>query len=371
MLTTSDVRVYEDVLAVPSNKCFDPKQFLFDKDLNKINECGCFYNSFSGRSNKFFYTQEIPEPKEIIDSGIFGGWIWPYFSHFMMDTLSRLWYQKFVSDEKTYFFNVSPDSNWEDLYSGQQCINDFGNVFGFDPTNFKTINQPTLFKKLIIPDNSLLKNLKPTNIWFSFVNSCNWTPSNKTIYSKVYITRLNVRKNTDACLFGESGFIRFLEKEGFYILDVDKHSVSDQWFIINNADVVVIPEGSAILWSLFCSGNKMVIISRRPKRLCYGISDITDFDFANIAGNFVNTSIIDHVVGFIDSIDYTWANRSIFLNWKRISFDLKEIGLVGSIYRYDNSIRVDVEEYNKRYPFSLDVRNYIEKCLKIIGYRDT
>ena len=33
----------------------------------------------------------------------------------------------------------------------------------------------------------------------------------------------------------------------------------------------------------------MVIISRRPNRLCYGVSDITDFDFANISSNFMNT----------------------------------------------------------------------------------
>jgi hypothetical protein len=168
MLMTSDVRVYENVLAIPSDKCFDPRQFLFDKDLNQISECGCFYNSFSGRSNKFLYTKEIPESKEIIDSGIFGGWICPYFSHFMMDTLSRLWYQEFVSGEKTYFFNVSPDSDWDGLYPGQKCINDFGNVFGFNPANFKTINQPTLFKKIGNTRSLITKKIKTNKYMAQF-----------------------------------------------------------------------------------------------------------------------------------------------------------------------------------------------------------
>lgn len=368
---TSDIRVFEDVLAIPSNRGFDPRQFLFDKDLKQIDGCGGYFNSFSGRLNNFVYTDKIPEPELIIDSGIFGGWTWPYFNHFMMDSLSRLWYQKHIDkNDKTYFFNVSASHNWHDVYPGQKCINDFGLVFGFNPANFETINKPTLFKKLTIPNHSLFDGLKPTKKWGEFINNCKWFPTESKKHSKVYIPRVNVRRNIDACLFGEVGFIEYLKKEGFYILDVFEHSVSDQWFIISNADVVVIPEGSTILWSLFCSDNKMVIISRRPKRLCYGISDITDFDFANIAGNFIETSIIDQVIGAVDSFNGSWANKSIFLNWNKISIGLKNMGLINKVYKTDGSVRNDVEEYNKIYPFSSDVRYQVEKYLRIMGCRE-
>jgi hypothetical protein len=370
MLMISDVRIFEDVLAIPSKNSFDSNSFILDKDFNIINECGSFYNSFSGRVNFFFDKKQLTEPNSIIDCGVFGGWIWPYFSHFMMDTLSRMWYQKFIQNEKTYFFSVDSSHGWKENYPHLKYINDFSFVFGFNPDKFETINKPTLFKKLIIPNQALLNNLEPTDIWKDFIKTCKWFPLNNKKYSKIYIPRFDMRDNYESFLFGEYSFTEFLEKEGFYVLDVKKHSVSDQWFIISNADVIVIPEGSAILWSLFCDNNKMVIISRRPNRLCYGVSDITDFDFANISSNFMNTVIIDQVVGVVDSLDNNWANISVFLNWNKISIELKKLGLVNNIYKCDFSIRKDVEEYNKVYPFSPDTRYRVEKYLRIMGCRD-
>lgn len=362
---TVKIRILKNVLAIPSKDGFNPPQFLCDINGSQIDGINNFCDSASGKFSVFRCMGTLPDVEETIDEGVFGGWIWPFFSHFMFDVLPRIWYQRYLSDEKTYFFDISSIADWYTTYPKQPPIIDLGKVFDADLSKFELIRKPTFFKKLCIPDPVLLPDLKPKEQWFDFLSQCKWFPTSDNIYKKVYIPRVNIRGTEDfsACFFGEPGFIEYLKSEGFYILDVFSHSVSDQWFIIRNADVVLIPEGSGILWSLFCEKTKMIIISRRPERLCKGIADITTEIFGNIAKSYVDVSIIDHVIGFIDSRDCFWSNKSVFVDWKKISIDLKILGLVSKSYNENESIKEDIERFKKIYPFSSETEYQVEKNL--------
>lgn len=376
-MTISDVRVFENVLAFPRPVWFNPEQFLFDSNGKQIDDIDCYF--YCTNKNKKQPTGQCPniKPEVIIEEGVFGGWTLADFSHFITDTTARLWYQKH-KPEKTYFFDVcaAPEFDWYKRVKPQSVTVQFGDVFGFNPYSFEMIRKTTLFKKLIIPNSLIDKGMAPKNDWFSFVKDCNWTPTIKEKHSKIYIPRINVRDNMTSYLFGESAFLEYLEKEGFYIFDVMGHSISNQREIINNADYVVIPEGSGVLWSMYCDHKPtFVILSRRPERICKNKSDIVDSDFKQMVLNYTNANLIDQVVLHIDGFNYgkyscpinAWSDVSIILNWEKISLELKNLGLVNSLFKEKSGSRADINKYKELYPFSPDKEYYIEKCLRQIG----
>lgn len=373
----SDVRVFENVLAFPRPVWFNPEQFLFDSNGNQIDDIDCYF--YCVNKDKKQPVGKCPniKPKTIIEEGVFGGWILSDFSHFMMDATARLWYQKHNTC-KTYFFDVcaDPEFDWYERINKYTITNQFGEIFGFNPFSFEMIREPTLFKKLIIPNSLLDKGLVPKNNWQSFVKDCKWKPTTNEKYEKIYIPRINVRDNMTSYLFGESAFVEYLKNEGFYIFDVMNHSISNQREIINNAGYVVMPEGSGVLWSMYCDTKPtFVILSRRPARMCKNKSDIVDLDFQNIVLNYTKSYLLDHVVCHVDGFDYgeytcptnKWSDKSIILNWEKISLELKNLGLVKSLFKENGGSRKDINKYKELYPLSLDKEYYVEKCLRQIG----
>lgn len=327
----SEVRVFHNVIAAPDSKPWTHEQFLFSNrelipDIN-TNHTNFQINSIYKAGVPQRYV--IPAPQKRVERAVFGGWFHEQFGHFLTEDIVRMWYLQYERDVDIYFFAMD-----------QQCcclvfkhILEFQDVMGFKTDQIKIITQPTLFDELVIPNRSIDQLLRPNYLLKQFNETLKWTPSFVSTAKKVYFKRGDPRWNGEAMLSGEVEFEKYIETQGYNVVDLVKdekcggRTVSDQFEYIRKAEVLIVPEGSAAYWTLLSenSNKRMVILSRRPE---WSISETqcTGKHMAKACNQWVRTEHIEEIVSYSDNP--LWEHKTVTLDWYKVSVRLKEMGLV-------------------------------------------
>jgi capsular polysaccharide biosynthesis protein len=327
----NNIRRFTNVIAAPASTPWTHEQFLFyrGKLIPNINT-----NHTNFQIDYIYQTKvppgyQIPSPQNYVPKAIFGGWFHEQFGHFLTEDIVRMWYLHLEKNIDIYFFAMDK----------QYCrltfkhIKEFQDVMGFNIDQIKIITEPTLFGEVIIPDRSIDQLLCPNHLLKQFNQRLKWTPSITSDAKKIYFKRGDPRWNGESMLPGEGLFEKYIETQGYTVIDLVKHeqgfgrSISDQFEYIRQAEVLIIPEGSAAYWTLLSdnTNKRMVILSRRPE---YSIKETqcTGKHMAQACNNWIQTDCIEEIISYTN--EPQWEHKTVILDWKKISLHLKRMQLV-------------------------------------------
>lgn len=326
-----NVRRFTDVVAAPATTPWKHEQFLFHRG-RRIPDVNTNFTNF--RVNWIYQAvvqprYQIPAPEKYVSKAVFGGWFHEQFGHFLTDSIARMWYFQREKDLDFYFFPM----DLRHCRLSFRHIQEFQSVIGFRADQIKIIETPTMFGELVIPDRAFDQLLNPSPLLDTLAKGLNWTPGEVPVAKKVYFKRGDPRWSGEAVLLGEDSFERYIETQGYKVIDLvkteagDGRSISDQFEYIKNAETLIIPEGSAAYWTLLSqnSNKRMVILSRRPE-WAIKHTQCTGKHMARACNKWIHTDCIEEIASYPD--EHLWEHKTVALDWKAISLRLKALGLV-------------------------------------------
>ncbi len=215
----------------------------------------------------------------------FGGIILPYFGHMFLETLSRMWGVISSNEMHRIVFlleknNINiPEYFWE-----------FIKLLGIDKKRIIILQVPTIFSKVIIPDESFLLYYGWYTEYKTIIEKIKQNASDIK-YNKVYLSRRNFKND----ILNEEYFENFFQKQGFQILSIEQLPLSEQIGIWKNAKEVVCFAGTLPHCIVFSNpGVKLTILNRskHPIYLQAFINQITqaNVSFVDVYYNFLPTN---------------------------------------------------------------------------------
>ncbi len=242
------------------------------RNINKKINYSCEEAYEVDKSEIKYYDEEI----------IFGGVIISTFGHFILESLSRLWY--LVENKSNYRIAFVIANNTYKTY-----FNDYFKLLDIDLEKIIYIESPSQFKKVIIPDETI-------HAWSNYKKK--YTVIYEKIMSnvkakehkKIYLTRTQFEKQD---CFNEEYFEKFYEKRGYKIIAPEQYSIEEQIAYIKGADEVVCTLGSLSHLLLFAKPKTKLIILARANlnplipQLLVNQSKKLDFYIIDVSFNFL------------------------------------------------------------------------------------
>lgn len=187
---------------------------------------------------------EFSELEECGDTVLYMGVFKPHWGHFLMEYCTRLWY------------SVKINHKYKIAYCGYSCeqgelqrpFREFFRLLDIKEEQLIDIRKPRKFSKIIIPEQSFLRNQYYTEEYKLIVDAAyKNVDKSHTAYEKVYFTRVGfVEKKAKNKEHGEQEIQDTFERNGFKILDPETLSVGEQIFYIRNCkEFAVIPGGAS------------------------------------------------------------------------------------------------------------------------------
>lgn len=265
---------------------------------------------------------------------IFGGILFNHYGHFLLESLSRIWYIKEHQDLPICWTFLSGHvplmSKW------QKEI--------FDILNIKNeiffLEKPTQFSSVIVPFPGYIhgKNF----ISHCYTNAIGVYENQKKTIDKLYISRTKISPNCGG-FDNEQELENLLKKRDWEIFHPQEYSVKEQLFKISSAKIIFGIESSAF--------HTLVLMKNISTKF---------FTFSK-AENTIGTY---NIIAKIKNIDYTTLN---------ISKKIKKRFLYTPLNRYDVDILQIKEllEQSKDFFYCNNIENYkIKNSYKIISYRE-
>lgn len=262
-----DTISYENGYILPSHYFFCGG--VLDQNGKSVQQ-GCF--------NERYEAGILPEKEEIFESDdtvIFLGFLHNVWGHCLMDGIKKLWFLqtaecKTLLSKGAKLVYITPES--KELKSHAV---EFLKLAGFDINSAVFINKPTRFKKIIVPDNSLIcsqtDDVDKEEYFYTkeFVQTYKLIKNNIDSYldntyssfKKVYLTRTGFKNGLRD--MGESSLEHVFKKEGYTIKSPEKLSFVDQVSLMQNCDTIATTEGSISHNAIFCKPQTKLILLRK------------------------------------------------------------------------------------------------------------
>ena len=221
---------------------------------------------------------------------IFFGPFIQHWGHFICDQIGRLWYLIANNKKiKVAYCGWNWDIGNSDMYGNYL---EFFELLGIDKENLINVKNPTQFKKVIIPDFSIVGGKYVSNefqlILDKLVENALLDKSIK-YPEKVYLSRLNLKNDKEK---GEEHIIELLKKNNFEIRYPEEMSLKEQIVYFNKCKIISMISGSIAHNLLFAKNENKAII----------------FNKTNLLNNYQN--VIDNVTKA--NIDYIDSYFSLF-----------------------------------------------------------
>ncbi|MBQ3475205.1 MAG: glycosyltransferase family 61 protein [Bacilli bacterium] len=230
---------------------------VLDCDLNYVEQSAQLGYNMSDRLNgKYNFNKDTV--KYIDETVVYLNHYINHWGHFLIDVIGRLWYRK---DNTKYV--LTTDLNSEMELKGSFL--DFIELSGLKKEDIIIINQPTKFKKIIIPENSIYPGKYYTkeyiNTFKTVIKNCKIKKTNEP---KIYLSRqlLNANKET-----GEKRIEDFFINNGFKPIHMEKLSLQEQISYIYNAKEIACMSGTLPHNILFSKENTKIIILNKTYAL--------------------------------------------------------------------------------------------------------
>ena len=184
---------------------------------------------------------------------IFTGFLFKHYGHFLLESLSRLWFAKLRPEMPVLW--VGRDT----MLLGFQS--EILGMLGLT-NRIYVADQAVCCDRLYLPEPGYIVK----DNFYAFHNgflSCR-DPAPLVQGRKIYLSRRTF--GGESCLENEAELEEALRKEGFLIYYPEEHSVAEQIAFISSAETVLALEGSALHTLLLVKGlQSSIIIIPRPK----------------------------------------------------------------------------------------------------------
>ena len=232
---------------------------VFDSELNF--KAGFFRNNppstgALGVSGVYDAVKILERDEEVI----FGGVLIGLFGHFILECLGRMWYLlKNRSDNRKIIFLLLPYTEEKSWFF------DFFDLMNIDRDRIEILQEPTKFKKIVVPDESIHSWYDYTKEYTSIYDYIR-NRVKKSGIKKLYLTRSKITYNEDRkgmYLCNEEYFEQFYKSKGYTVVSPETFSIEEQISMAANADEIVSTLGSLSHFALFCKPNtKFTMLTR-------------------------------------------------------------------------------------------------------------
>ncbi len=249
------------------------------------------------------------------ESIVYLGCIWNCWGHFFTDGFSKVWYLLTDEYKKKYKgkvkFAISFIGN--NIKNCPKPLLELYQLYGIEENDILVITEPTKFKSIIVPDNSLFFHNGTrhfTKEYFDAIQAITDAiePINDRKFEKIYLSRTHfTNRNAD---FGEKSLENVFKRLGYTIIHPQEYNIKEQLSIFKTAKSFVSTTGSLGHNSVFCNPNTEVILLRK----CYAI-----FDYQlviNEARNLDVTYVDTHLTCFVNEA----PNNGPFFLYRNTNF---------------------------------------------------
>ena len=200
---------------------------------------------------------EVKEVVKFDEEVIFGGVLVGLFGHFILESLGRMWYvlQNRQDKRKIVFLTVGE----------QQWFYSFLDLLDIERERIVILKQPTKYKKIVIPDESI-------HSWYNYTKEYilpyDYIASKvkRSKIKKLYLTRSKIKlKESEAGKYicNEEYFEKFYQSKRFTVISPEQFSIEEQISMLVGASEVASTLGSLSHLALFCRpGTKFTMLTR-------------------------------------------------------------------------------------------------------------
>lgn len=219
---------FENVIAQPIKRTglVEYKGGILDKNLNNI-EYANLYPDRLISSYPFDENEIVYDDKEVVFAGVF----WPHWGHFIVEHVGRLYH--FLNETKTndlpiIYLNLVPfEGNFLEFFK----------LLGIDTNRLIWVDKPTKFKKIYIPETSVMVDNFYTKeykqIFDTVINNPNIPNCS---YKKVFHSTRNFFKDPEKNFGSIKKIETMFEKDGYKIISPEKLSLKEQIGIMKNCE---------------------------------------------------------------------------------------------------------------------------------------
>lgn len=209
--------------------------------------------------NRVFYSYRFDKENFYYDNRevIFAGYFWDHWGHFILEQISRLW----------YFLNEK-DSTLPIVYMGNKPLEgnylEFFELLGIDTKRLIFVEKPTKFKKVHIPEVSMVAMSYFTDEYSKIFEKVRSSVIKDENYpKKIFFTRRNFprSKNTD---FGAIKEVEsFFESNCYTFISPEKLTLKEQVKYLKSCDEYVCVSGTLPHNILFAEKNiKSIVLNK-------------------------------------------------------------------------------------------------------------
>jgi len=236
------------------------------------------------------------------DVVIYMGYLKSIFGHCITDNIKREWfiqteeYRQLMSQGAICVYILPEDEMLSPVF-----VSIMGRI-GIDVNSWRRITKETHFKKIYVPDNSLIYDNDERYWTREFQRTVNRIKiafyQNNTYPSKIYYSRS--RFSDISREYGEKRIEDEFKKKGYTIVYPEKENLADQIGMVMNCTHFASTEGSVSHWVLFCKENTDVVILRKADYI--NTYQVAINEVANI-----NATYIDANYSKVDDNRWPWA----------------------------------------------------------------
>lgn len=199
---------------------------------------------------------------------VYLGCIWNCWGHFFTDGLAKAWYLLTDEYKQKYHGKVKLAISFinNTLQSCPKPLLSLYRLLGVNEEDIIVITQPTKFRSVIVPDNSLFFHDGMRHITKEYTTTIDAITDAVPVnldkkFEKIYLSRTHFTKgNAD---FGERSLESVFRRLGYTIIHPQEYSVLEQIAIFKAAKSFVSTTGSLGHNSVFCNRNTEVILLRK------------------------------------------------------------------------------------------------------------
>lgn len=208
--------------------------------------------SLQKRPNSTWYTGANPStnPKDIkyIDEEVvFLGPFSAHYGHFLLESISRLWFFLNPQNKKYKAIYLTETSHFN------KNLLELLYLFGIDDSQLIEIKAPTQFKKIIIPEQSFYLNQYCTEEYINTIDQIKSSiqPSH---YKKLYFSKKLTNKFNHRGI-GENIIEKIFKQNGYKIIYPEKISIKEQISLLKGCKDFVTTSGTLAHQSLFVENS--------------------------------------------------------------------------------------------------------------------
>lgn len=203
-----------------------------------------------------------------------------HWGHFLIETVQRCWYVIQGHRELKLVFS-SYEQNKE--YTWKENFSSFFRLLDIPDERIEVIHEPTTFRSVIIPEQSMLPGEWWTDEYKSIFNYISMSVDNMKLkinpYEKIYFSRILFGAASKREI-GEKAIQDSFEKNGFKVLYPEKLRLEEMVYYMHTANTVACISGTITHNILFCGNNKLKWInlnkSHFPLVYQYTINDMVE-----------------------------------------------------------------------------------------------